>query len=173
MRSLAWKINLFVCVPPRCCWLSTQLWWQENSHFLIECCQSITLHLEVCVTATGSNGIQASYYWILYRWEGAECGFCFFFSLSTVVIELIPFCHQRNVLCRETSRAGSVNENHSPVGIVTFEIKDQRWRWITNLVWEFNPLFFMRVTQLSREELLRCLALTSQAARQVWEHWVP
>lgn len=31
------------------------------------------------MTATGSNGIQASYYWILYRWEGAECGFCFFF----------------------------------------------------------------------------------------------
>lgn len=51
-------------------------------------------------------------------------GFVFFFSL----IQLIPFCHQRNVLCRETSRAGSVNENHSPAGIVTFEIKDQRWR---------------------------------------------
>lgn len=61
----------------------------------------------------------------------------FFFFL----IQLIPLCHQRNVQCRETSRAGSVNENHSPAGIVTFEIKDQRWRWITNLVWVFNPLF--------------------------------
>lgn len=82
----------------------------------------------------------------------------------------MPFCHQRNVLCRETSRAGSVNKNHSPVGIVTFEIKDQRWRWMTNLVWEFNPLFFVHVTQISWEEFPWCLALTSQAARQVWDH---
>lgn len=61
----------------------------------------------------------------------------FFFFL----IQLIPLCHRRNVQYRETSRAGSVNENHSPAGIVTFEIKDQRWRWITNRVWVFNPLF--------------------------------
>lgn len=33
------------------------------------------------MAATGSNGILISYYWILYRWEGAECGFVFFLPL--------------------------------------------------------------------------------------------
>lgn len=34
------------------------------------------------MAATGSNGIQDPYYYILYRWEGADRGFWgFFFSL--------------------------------------------------------------------------------------------
>lgn len=53
------------------------------------------------------------------------CGVGFFLS-PRLVIELIPFCHQRNVLCTKSSRAGSDNENHSPAGSVTSEIKDQR-----------------------------------------------
>jgi len=57
-------------------------------------------------------------------------GFFLFFSssLHQLVIQLIPFCHWRNVLCRKSSRAGGDNENRSPAGSVTFEIKDQRWR---------------------------------------------
>lgn len=55
-------------------------------------------------------------------WGGA---FSFLSSLHWWVIQLIPFCHQRNVLCSKSSRAGSDNENHSPAGSVTFKIKDQ------------------------------------------------